>query len=56
MTMLTIDQIDHYKNKGYVSSVSALTSSEAKEIREEIEKIEKFGQELWTGLIVIMFI
>ena len=40
MTMLTADQIDHYKNKGYLSPVSALTSNEAKEIREEIENIE----------------
>ena len=47
MTMLTIDQIDHYRNKGYISSVSALTSSEAKEIREEIEKIEKN----WPGAL-----
>ena len=47
MTMLTTDQIDHYRNKGYVSSVSALTTSEAKEIREEIEKIEK----KWPGAL-----
>ena len=40
MTMLTTDQIDHYRNKGYLSPLSALTSSEAKEIREEIENIE----------------
>ena len=45
MTMLTADQIDHYRNKGYVSSVSALTSRQAKEIREEIEKLKKIGQE-----------
>ena len=47
MTTLTIDQIDRYRNKGYVSSVSALASSEAKEIREEIEKIEKN----WPGAL-----
>ncbi len=47
MTMLTTDQIGHYRNKGYVSSVSALTSSQAKEIREEIEKIEKN----WPGAL-----
>ena len=41
MTMLSTDQISHYRSKGYISSVSALTSSGAKEIREEIEKIEK---------------
>ena len=47
MTMLTADQIDHYKNKGYLSPISALTSSEAKEIRNEIEKIEKN----WPGAL-----
>ena len=47
MTMLTTDQIDHYRNKGYISSVSALTSNEAKEIRNEIEKIEKN----WPGAL-----
>ena len=41
MTRLTAEQLDHYKNKGYVSPVNALTSIEAKEIRGEIEKIEK---------------
>ena len=45
MTMLSTDQISHYRSKGYISPVSALTSSEAKEIREEIEKIEK----KWPG-------
>ena len=47
MTMLSTDQISHYKSKGYISPVSALTSSEAKEIREEIEKIEKN----WPGAL-----
>ena len=47
MTMLSTDQISHYKSKGYISPVSALTSSEAKEIREEIEKIEK----KWPGAL-----
>ena len=47
MTMLTTDQIDNYRNKGYISPVSALTSNEAKEIREEIEKIEKN----WPGAL-----
>ena len=47
MTMLSTDQISHYRSKGYISSVSALTSSEAKEIREEIEKIEK----KWPGAL-----
>ena len=47
MKGLTEEQLDHYKNKGYVSPVSALTSIEAKEIREEIEKIEKD----WPGAL-----
>ena len=47
MTGLTEDQITHYKNKGYVSPVNALTSFEAKEIRDEIEKIEKN----WPGAL-----
>ena len=47
MTMLSTDQISHYRSKGYISPVSALTSSEAKEIREEIEKIEK----KWPGAL-----
>ena len=47
MTGLTEDQINHYKNKGYVSPVNALTSFEAKKIRDEIEKIEKN----WPGAL-----
>ena len=47
MTMLSTDQISHYRSKGYISPVNALTSSEAKEIREEIEKIEK----KWPGAL-----
>ena len=47
MKGLTEEQLDHYKNKGYVSPVSALTSIEAIEIREEIEKIEKD----WPGAL-----
>jgi len=47
MTGLTEEQLNHYKNKGYVSPVSALTSIEAKEIRNEIEKIEKD----WPGAL-----
>ena len=47
MTMLTADQIDRYRNKGYISSVNALTSNEAKDIRNEIEKIEKN----WPGAL-----
>jgi len=47
MTGLTVEQLDHYKNKGYISPVNALSSSEAKEIRDEIEKIEKD----WPGAL-----
>jgi chlorinating enzyme len=47
MTGLTEEQLDHYKNKGYVSPINALTSVEAKEIRDEIEKIEKD----WPGAL-----
>jgi len=47
MTSLTKEQLDHYKSRGYISPVSALTSTEAKEIREEIEKIEKD----WPGAL-----
>ena len=45
MKGLTEEQLDHYKNKGYVSPVNALTSSEAKEIREEI--IERGGADIY---------
>jgi len=41
MTGLTKKQLDNYKNKGYVSPISVLTSTEAREIRDEIERIEK---------------
>ena len=47
MIGLTAEQLDHYRNKGYVSPVSALTSAEVKEIRDEIEKIEKD----WPGAL-----
>ena len=47
MTGLTAEQLTYYKNKGYVSPASALTSVEAKEIRDEIEKIEKD----WPGAL-----
>ena len=47
MTGLTTDQLNHYKDKGYISPVNALTSSEAKEIRVEIEKIENE----WPGAL-----
>jgi len=47
MSGLTAEQLDHYKNNGYVSPVDALSSLEAKEIRDEIEKIEKN----WPGAL-----
>ena len=47
MTGLTEKQLDHYKNKGYVSPINVLTSTEAREIREEIERIEKD----WPGAL-----
>ena len=47
MTALTVEQINNYKKKGYISPVNALSSSEAKEIRDEIEKIEK----KWPGAL-----
>ena len=47
MTRLTTDQLEQYRNKGYISPLSALTSLEAKEIRDEIEKIEKD----WPGAL-----
>ena len=50
MTKLTTEQLDHYKNKGYVSAINALTSIEAKEIRDEIEKIEKNWPKALEGI------
>ena len=50
MTKLTTEQLDHYKNKGYISPVYALTSTEAKEIRDEIEKIEKNWPKALEGI------
>ena len=50
MTKLTTEQIYHYKNKGYISPVDALTSIEAKEIRDEIEKIEKNWPKALEGI------
>ena len=47
MTGLTTEQLDHYKNKGYISPVNVFSNSEAKEIRKEIEKIEKD----WPGAL-----
>ena len=47
MTGLTAKQLEHYKNKGYISPVNALSVTEAQEIREEIEKIEKN----WPGAL-----
>ena len=50
MTKLTAKQLDHYKNKGYISQVDALTSIEAKEIKNEIEKIEKNWPKALEGI------
>ena len=50
MTKLTTEQLDHYKNKGYISQVNALSSIEAKEIRDEIEKIEKNWPKALEGI------
>ena len=50
MTGLTAEQLNNYKNKGYISPVNALSSSEAKEIRDEIEKIEKKWPEALEGI------
>ena len=47
MIGLTTEQLDRYKNKGYISPVNVLSNSEAKEIRKEIEKIEKD----WPGAL-----
>ncbi len=50
MTKLTTEQLNYYKNKGYVSPINALTSAEAKEIRDEIEKIEKNWPKALEGI------
>ena len=50
MTKLTTQELNHYKNKGYISPVDALTSIEAKEIRDEIEKIEKNWPKALEGI------
>ena len=50
MTKLTAQELNHYKNKGYISPVDALTSIEAKEIRDEIEEIEKKWPKALEGI------
>ena len=50
MSGLTIKQLDHYNNKGYISPINALSSPEAKEIRDEIEKIEKNWPKALEGI------
>tara|TARA_Y100001970_G_scaffold276552_1_gene379397 strand:- start:539 stop:1366 length:828 start_codon:yes stop_codon:yes gene_type:complete len=50
MSGLTIKQLDHYNDKGYISPVNALSSSEAKEIKDEIEKIEKDWPDALEGI------
>ena len=50
MSGLTSEQLDHYNNKGYVSPVDALTSTEARKIRDEIEKIEENWPKALEGI------
>ena len=50
MTGLSLEQLDHYKHKGYVSPVNALTSHEANEINDEIKKIERDWPEALEGI------
>ena len=38
---LTSNQLEKYKNNGYVAPLDVLSKKEAKEIRDEIEYIEK---------------
>ena len=41
MTYLSSNQLKQYEDKGYISPIEVLSSSEALEAREEIELIEK---------------
>ena len=41
MTFLSSDQLNQYKEKGFVAPVDVLTFDEAKQIRFEIENIER---------------
>ncbi len=41
MTNLSLEQINQYKEDGYIAPINVLTTDEADEIKEEIEHIEK---------------
>ena len=41
MSNLSLEQINKYKEDGYIAPISVLSKDEANEIREEIERIEK---------------
>ena len=50
MSGLSTNQINHYNEKGYVSPLEALSTSEANDVKDEIEYIEKKWPEELTGL------
>ena len=50
MSGLSKNQINHYNEKGYVSPLEALSTSEANDVKDEIEYIEKKWPEELTGL------
>ena len=41
MTNLSLEQINQYKEDGYIAPINVLSTDEADEIKEEIEHIEK---------------
>ena len=41
MSYLSANQLNQYKNKGFVSSINIVSKDKAKKIRNEIELIEK---------------
>ena len=41
MTNLSLEQINQYKEDGYIAPINVLSTDEADEIKEEIERIEK---------------
>ena len=50
MSGLSTNQINHYNEKGYISPLEALSTSEANDVKDEIEYIEKKWPEELTGL------
>ena len=44
MGVLTKDQINQYKDEGYISPIDVFNQDEIKKIKNEIEYIEKNGQ------------